>query len=89
MKRELQFKQTEEGYACFEEGKNIFEISKKDLQFNVKNFYYAFYAEGKDFEDMVLENCIQDDKAAERVYDCIIMLMEKIREKFTELSDEI
>ncbi len=88
MKRILQFKQTEEGYGCFENGENVFEISKKDLQFNVKDFYLAFYGEDKEFEDIELENCIEDDRNAYRVYSCITMLMEKIKEKMAEIPDE-
>ena len=68
MKRTLQFKQTEAGYACFEDDENVFEISKTDLQFNVKDFYQAFYAEDKDYEDIELVNCIEGDKDANRVY---------------------
>lgn len=89
MKRTLQFKQTEAGYACFEDDENIFEISKTDLQFNVKDFYQAFYAEGKDFEDIELVNCIEDDKDANRVYTCIISMMEKIKEKLAELPGDV
>lgn len=89
MKRTLQFKQTEAGYACFEDDENIFEISKTDLQFNVKDFYQAFYAEGKDFEDIELENCIEDDKDANRVYTCIVSMMEKIKEKLAELPGDV
>lgn len=88
MKRMLQFKQTEVGYACFEDEDNVFEISKTDLQFNVKDFYQAFYGEDKDFDDIELENCIEDDKDANRVYNCIITLMSKIKEKLAELSEE-
>lgn len=36
MKRILQFKRTDEGYACYENEENVFEILKTDLQFNVK-----------------------------------------------------
>lgn len=89
MKRTLQFKQTEAGYACFEDDENIFEISKTDLQFNVKDFYQAFYAEGKDFEDIELVNCIEDDKDANRVYTCIVSMMEKIKEKLAELPGDV
>lgn len=89
MKRTLHFKQTEAGYACFEADENIFEISKTDLQFNVKDFYQAFYAEGKDFEDIELENCIENDKDANRVYTCIVSMMEKIKEKLAELPGDV
>ncbi len=87
MKRILQFKTTEAGYVCFENDKNIFEISKTDLQFSVKDFYQAFYAEGKDYEEIELVNYIEDDKNANRVYDCIISMMKKIKEKLAELPE--
>ena len=91
MKRTLQFNNTDAGYACFENGEKVFEISKTDLQFDVKAFYQAFYSEDKDYEDIEVENCIPDDKNARRVYECIIQLMSKIKEKLAEMpadSDE-
>lgn len=88
MKRMLQFKKTETGYACFENEENIFEISKTDLQFDVKAFYQAFYSEDKDFEDIEIENCIHEDRDARRVYECITQLINKIKEKMEELPDE-
>ena len=78
MKRIIQFKITDTGYACFEEGKNIFEISKTTLEFNVRDFYQAFYSEGKCFEDITLENSIKNDKAGSRMYESINSLIEKI-----------
>jgi hypothetical protein len=81
----LQFKSTDVGYACFEDEENVFEISKTELQFNVKDFYQAFYSEDKDFDDIQIVNCIGDDRDAIRVYGCIISLMEKIKEKLAEL----
>ena len=88
MKRMLQFKKTDEGYACFENDSNIFEISMSDLQFDVKAFYQAFYGADKDFENIEVENCVQDDKNARRVFECITQLMKKINEKLAELPDE-
>lgn len=88
MKRMLQFKKTDEGYACFENDENVFEIAKSNLQFDVKAFYQAFYSEDKDFEDSEVENCIPDDKDGKRVYDCIVLLMSKIKEKLAELPPE-
>lgn len=88
MKRILQFKQTSSGYACFENSENIFEICKSDLQFNVKDFYEAFYGEGKDFEDIVLENNAPEDKTAKRIYECINNLIERVSEKLAELPEE-
>ena len=89
MKRTLQFRDTPNGYACFEENNNIFEVSKKDLQFDVKAFYQAFYSEDKDYENIVVENCIPEDKDAKRIHQCIVQLMEKIKEKLSELPDDV
>ena len=91
MKRTLQFNNNDTGYACFVKGEKVFEISREDLQFDVKAFYQAFYSEDKDYEDIEVENCIPDDKNARRVYECIIQLMSKIKEKLAEMpadSDE-
>ena len=88
MKRILQFKKTDAGYACFENDENVFEIAKSNLQFDVKAFYQAFYSEDKDFEDIEVENCAQDDKDARRIYECIIQLMLKIKEKLAEIPEE-
>lgn len=88
MKRMLQFKKTHAGYACFDHNENVFEIAKSDLQFDVKAFYQAFYSEDKDFEDIEVENCVTDDKDGRRVYDCIVSLMTKIKEKLAELPLE-
>lgn len=88
MKRILQFKNTSTGYACFDEEENVFEISKSDLQFDVKAFYQAFYAEGKDYEDIEIDNCVADDRNGKRVYECITRLMLKIKEKLAEMPEE-
>lgn len=89
MKRTLQFKNTEKGYACFEGDENVFEISKSDLQFDVKAFYQAFYSDDKDYEDIEVENCIPDDKDARRVYQCIVQLISKIKEKLLEMPNDV
>ena len=88
MKRTLQFNKTDAGYACFENGEKVFEISKTDLQLDVKAFYQAFYSEDKDFEDIEVENCIPNDKNARRVYECIVQLMAKIKDKLAEMPDD-
>lgn len=88
MKRVLQFKKTNAGYACFENDESVFEIAKADLQFDVKAFYQAFYGENKDFEDIELENCIPDDKDARHIYECISQLITKIKEKLDDLPDD-
>ena len=54
----------------------------------MKAFYQAFYSGDKDFEDIEVENCIPDDKDGKRIYDCIVLLISKIKEKFAELPPE-
>lgn len=88
MKRTLQFKRSENGFACFEGEENIFEISASDLQFNVKDFYQAFYSDGMDYEDIVIENGLLEDKNACRIYDCLTKLIEQIKSKMAELELE-
>ncbi len=88
MKRMLQFKKTDVGYACYENGDIVFEILISDLQFDVKAFYKAFYSEDKDYEEMDLENCVSDDKDGNRIYGCIVSLMTKIKEKLAEIPAE-
>lgn len=84
MKRILEFKLVDSKYVFVEKEETVFEISKIDLQFNVKDFYQAFYEEGKDFEDISIINCLENDKAATRVYGCITDLMEQIQKKLSE-----
>ena len=62
---------------------------KSDLQFDVKAFYQAFYSDDKDYEDIEVENCVPDDKDARRVYQCIVQLIGKIKEKLSEMPDDI
>lgn len=86
MKRILQFRKSEKGYAIFKDETNLFEICRETLQFDVKNFYQAFYSDDNDFDDIEIENCIQDDKVAFRVYGCITNLMQQIKDKMKELD---
>ncbi len=89
MKRVLQFKITGDGYGCFENDELVFEIKKSDLQFNVKSFYHAFYGEDKDIENIVVENTVEDDRDATRVYKCIQTLVAQISDKFQELHNDV
>jgi hypothetical protein len=87
MKREIQFECTDDAYCCSENGKKIFTILKKDLQFNVKDFYQAFYADDKDFDDIQIVTVV-DDKDAKRICGCIKSLIEQISEKLKELPTD-
>lgn len=84
MKREIRFECTGDAYCCRENGKIIFTVLKNDLQFNVKDFYQAFYADDKDFDDIQIINDVED-KDARRIYECIKSLIKQINEKLKEL----
>lgn len=87
MKRVLHYNTTTDGYGCFENGSLIFEIKKTDLQFNVKDFYEAFYGEGKDYSQIILENDVTNDSEGKRIYACIDNLVKQISEKMATISD--
>ena len=88
MKRTVQFKDNDNSYVCIENEKAIFEISKEDLQFDIKAFYQAFYSDDKDYSDIIIENCIPEDSNARRVYECIEKLMTKIKDKLLEMPEK-
>ena len=87
MKRVLHYKSTDDGYGCFENDKLAFEIKKADLQFNVKDFYQAFYGEGKDYTDISVINDDSEDKESSRVFMCIDALVKQIGEKLAEMQN--
>lgn len=86
MKRTLQFKRNEKGYGVFEKEQLLFLIPIPGLQFDVKEFYEAFYSEGKDYENICIENCAKDDKTAKRTYDTIQNLISLIATKLNEAN---
>ncbi len=85
MKRVVQFKQEADSYCCYEDNNIIFVIQKNSLQFNVKDFYQAFYAEGKDYDNIVIENKSAEDKKATRIFKCIQNIMQRIDDKLKNL----
>ena len=92
MKRTVEFKPIENGYACFEGEDCVFKISSDDLQFNVKEFYQAFYADGNDYFQMNIINvCDESDSNGRRIFECIHNLTDRIKEKYEDslMSDNI
>ncbi len=89
MKRTLQFKQDEKGYGIFEEDHLLFLIPVPELQFDVKEFYEAFYSDGKDYENIGIENCIENDKTAKRTFETIQKLISLIATKLNEAHSAI
>lgn len=86
MKRVLKFQICDDEYIFFENDEEVFKINKLDLQFNVKNFYQAFFAEGQDYSDIELQNLVSLDKEATRIFECVEQLIKQIVEK---LNDEL
>lgn len=86
MKRVLKFQICDDEYAFLENNESVFEINKLNLQFDIKNFYQAFFAEGQDYSDIELQNLVSSDKEATRIFECVEQLIGQIVEK---LKDEL
>lgn len=88
MKRTVQFKPSENGYGCFENDVLIFEISDESLQFDVKQFYQAFYSNRKEHETIELQNLLESDSNGNRIYQCLSELIDKISQKLDEFPND-
>ena len=89
MKRILRFQIFEDKYTFFENDTMVFEVDKTDLQFNVKNFYQAFFADDLDYSDIELQNMLTSDKDATRIFKCVEQLVKDVVEKLNkEMSAE-
>lgn len=88
MKRVLKFQTSENGYGFFEDGELVFEVSKTDLQFDVKKFYIAFFADDKDYSDIELQNLLPTDKGATRIFSCTEQLIKDIVKRLAEEINE-
>lgn len=90
MKRVLKFQICDDAYVFIENDEDIFKINKLNLQFNVKNFYQALFAEGHDYSDIELQNLVSSDKEATRIFECVEQLIRQIVEKLnSELSEVV
>ena len=76
MKRIVKFQVTENKYEYTENNISIFEISKIDLQFDVKAFYNAFFSNGKDYTDIELIAISEMNKDDNRIYETTKNLLE-------------
>lgn len=84
MKKALKFQISENGYGFFEDEELVFEVNKTDLQFDVKKFYLAFFADDKDYSDIELQNMLPTDKEATRIFSCTEQLIKDIVKRLTE-----
>lgn len=86
MKRILKFQKSDENYQVVEEGELLFSISIAEMKFDIKEFYYAFFADVGEIGNIEIKNTISSDKVASRVYDCIVKLYGEIVEGFNKDS---
>ena len=88
MKRIIEFQVLDEKYSFKENEISIFEIDKTNRQLNVKDFYEAFFANGKDYSEIEFNNSSNLEKDDERIYDVIRKLITDICARLkTELSN--
>lgn len=84
MKRIVKFLSDEEKYYFSEGEEIIFEIEKSDLQFDVKKFYYAFFADAIDYNEVELEYCGPEERDAKRIFDTVNNLYNRIVNRLQE-----
>ena len=92
MKRTILFCTKDDYYSFEENEESIFKINKSKLQLNLKNFYKAFFADGKDYSD--IEIISDDDLAKEdkRIFEVVSHLVNdicsRIKEKMPDADQE-
>ena len=87
MKRIIEFQVLDEKYSFKENDVSIFEIEKTTRQLNVKDFYVAFFANGKDYSEIEFSNPSSLEKDDKRIYDAIHKLITVICSRIkSELS---
>ena len=90
MKRIIEFQVLDEKYSFKENGVSIFEIDKTTRQLNVKDFYEAFFANGKEHSEIEFSNSSSLEKDDKRIYDSIHKLITDICSRLnTELPAKI
>jgi hypothetical protein len=86
MKRTIEFQILDDKYSYKENGVEIFEVNKQERQVDVKQFYNAFFSNGKDYSEIEFEASSEMDKEDRRVFDAISKLIEDI---CTRLKSEL
>jgi hypothetical protein len=89
MKRTIEFQALDDKYLFMENGIDIFVIDKSSRQLDVKSFYEAFFANGKDFSEIEIIHS-ELNKDDERIYNAISKLITDICTRLkTELPTHI
>ena len=91
MKRTIEFQVLDDKYLFIENSIGLFEIDKSNRQLDVKLFYQAFFANGKDYSEIEIipaeSNLNKEDK---RIYEAIHKLITDICKRLkTELPSQI
>ena len=90
MKRIIEFQVLDGKYSFKENEISILEIDKTNMQLNVKDFYEAFFANGKDYTEIEFSNSSSLEKEDKRIYDVIRKLITDICARLkTELPAHI
>lgn len=90
MKRTIEFQVLEDSYSFVEEDRLIFEIDRRNLQFDVKRFYQGFYSKGSECLEIELKETGELDKNAKHVFSTIRQLIKEINERLNaETIEEV
>lgn len=86
MKRTIEFQILDDKYSFKENDVEIFEVNKQEYQIDVKQFYNAFFANGKDYSEIEFDVSLEMTNDDRRVFDAISKLIENI---CTRLKSEL
>lgn len=78
MKRTIEFQILNDKYSYKEDKTEIFEINKQELQVDVRQFYNAFFANGKDYSEINIISSSEMNKNDKRVFDAMSELINDI-----------
>lgn len=84
MKKILEFQKSEENYQVMDGEEILFSINIAEMKFDIKDFYYAFFSDYEEVGNIEIQNTITSDKAASRVYECIVKLYSEIIDEFNK-----
>ena len=78
MKRIIEFQISEDNYAFVENEDVIFEIDRQTHQFDVKSFFFAFFANNKDYSDIQINFASDIETDDKRIVDAVLTLVNSI-----------
>lgn len=87
MKKEIDFQNNQGIYEFKDNDDVIFQVSKEDMQFDVKLFYNAFFLDDE-YKNIEFINRCEEDKEALRVFTCAKTLLSEVAEKLKSEEDK-